>query len=73
MDCIDSLKRMAAGGGAPRANVRILPRLVHDEQKRGPRDARAAGRIAATFCPGSVRGARFEKTIRIKLRYSRNR
>ncbi|ABM50425.1 conserved hypothetical protein [Burkholderia mallei PRL-20] len=46
---------------------------MHDEQKRGPRDARAAGRIAATFCPGSVRGARFEKTIRIKLRYSRNR
>ncbi|AOJ01376.1 MULTISPECIES: hypothetical protein [Burkholderia] len=73
MDCIDSLMRMAAGGRARRANVRILPRLVQDEQKRGPATRGRRMRIAATFCPGSVRRARFEKTIPIKLRYSRNR
>ncbi|WP_010105301.1 hypothetical protein [Burkholderia oklahomensis] len=42
-------------------------------KKRGPATRGRRARIAATFCPGSVRRARFEKTIPIKLRYSRNR
>ncbi|WP_232513585.1 hypothetical protein, partial [Burkholderia humptydooensis] len=80
MDCIDSLKRMAAGGRARRANVRILPRLMHDEQKRGPvargRHAAPLRHFAPVRCAARVSKRRSGSncaTVAIANRYSATR